>query len=74
MTLDQLEPGHRVRVVSLAGEGAFRRRLMELGLVPGTVVERVGRPGARDPLAFLVRRATVALRRNDAAGVTVEEP
>jgi ferrous iron transport protein A len=71
MSLDQLDVDVPARVHHVAGERAFRRRLMEIGLVPGTVVERLG-PGGRDPLRFRVRDAVVALRRVDARLVQVE--
>lgn len=71
MYLDETPPGARVRVVEVTGAAAFRRRLLELGFVPGTEVLRVGlRVG--DPQRFRVRDAVVALRRADARHIQVE--
>ena len=71
MTLDQLLPDQRAEVLSIGGRGAFRRRLMELGMVPGTPVCRSGQAPLGDPLAFRVRGAVLCLRKAEAARVTV---
>lgn len=71
VTLDQLENGKAANIAAVAGEGAFRRRLLELGLVPGTLVERIGQAPFGDPLTYRVRRAVLCLRRAEAALVQV---
>ena len=49
------------------------RRLMELGFIPGSIVEvRHEAPLTRDPLAVLVRGMVVALRRYEAERIMVE--
>ncbi|HEX6766334.1 MAG TPA: FeoA domain-containing protein, partial [Polyangiaceae bacterium] len=55
----------------VGGERAFRRRIMELGFVPGTRVELIGVAPLGDPLEFLVRGASLSIRREDAAEVSV---
>lgn len=67
MTLDELSNGQAATIGAVGGEGPFRRRLLELGLVPGTAVERVGQAPLGDPLTYRVRRAVVCLRRTEAA-------
>ena len=74
MTLDRLEPGRTARVVSVGGQGHFRRRLLELGLLPGTDVVRTGQAPLGDPLTFRVRGAVLGLRRHEACNVVVEVP
>lgn len=71
MTLDQLEPGQAATIDGVGGSGPFRRRLLELGLVPGTPIERTGQSPFGDPLSFRVRGAVLCLRRNDASAVAV---
>ncbi len=71
MTLDSLQVGAKARITAVHGEGSFRRRLMELGLLPGTEVERTGQAPLGDPLSFRVRGAVLALRRSDAATIEV---
>ena len=71
VTLDLLSPGAEARVLQVSGEGAFRRRLLELGLLPGTTVVRTGQAPLGDPLLFRVRGAVIGLRRADARAIEV---
>lgn len=72
--LSQLQPGERARVLGLspACRGPERRRLLDLGFVPGTevVVEMISPAG--DPVAYRVRGAVVALRREQAERIRVQ--
>ena len=71
MTLADLAPGECATVREVGGQGAFRLRLLELGLVPGTEVARLGQAPFGDPLTFRVRGAVLGLRRRDAGLVEV---
>src|SRR5450432_2193158 len=71
MNLSQTRIGQVVSIEHVAGEGSFRRRLMELGLVPGTRVEVVGVAPLGDPLELLVRGGSLSIRRSEAEGVAV---
>ena len=69
-----LKPGQHARVLGLtpACRGAERRRLLDLGFVPGTSVEvEMVSPGG-DPTAYRVRGAVIALRREQAGLIRVE--
>jgi DtxR family Mn-dependent transcriptional regulator len=66
--LSHLKPGQRARVLGLspACRGAERRRLLDLGFVPGTALEiEMVSPGG-DPTAYRVRGSVIALRRDQA--------
>ena len=71
MTLNQIPMGERASVLSLSHTGAMRRRLQEIGLTIGTVVECVGKSPGGDPSAYLIRGAVIAIRSTDAMGVEV---
>ncbi len=71
MNLAETRIGQVVTVEHVAGEGSFRRRLMELGLVPGTRVEVVGIAPLGDPMELLVRGGSLSIRRAEAEGVAV---
>ena len=66
-----LDRGEAARVVDIHTEGAMRRRLMDLGLVPGTRVECLGHGPFGDPAAYLIRGAVIALRAQDARTIGV---
>ncbi|MBW1880210.1 MAG: ferrous iron transport protein A [Deltaproteobacteria bacterium] len=72
MTMDRLGSGQTARVLRLEGAGAFRRRLLELGVLPGTEVVRTGQAPLGDPLSFRIRGAVLCLRRDQAATIEVE--
>lgn len=69
--LSMLAPGQSARVASLRPGGAISRRLQDLGLIEGTIVECLYKSPLGDPSAYLIRGAVIALRRSDAEGVSV---
>ncbi|NLW60606.1 MAG: ferrous iron transport protein A [Firmicutes bacterium] len=71
MTLACLPIGHRAQVVKVGAEGLTRNRLLDLGLVPSTVVEAVRKSPAGDPVAYKIRGAIIALRSEESRLVTV---
>jgi len=71
-TLDSLVPGDRCVVRSIAGGGDARRRLLEMGMVPGTEVRLVRVAPLGDPLAIRLRGYHLSLRRTEARTVVVE--
>ena len=71
MTLAEAKIGEIVEVDAIGGERSFRRRLMELGLVPKTQVTFLGVAPLGDPLHLLVRGCQLSIRRNEAAQIRV---
>ena len=69
--LTDAAPGEPVTVQRLSHTGSIRRRLFDVGLTPGTRVERVGTSPMGDPAAYLIRGAVIAIRAADARGVYV---
>ena len=72
--LDALAVGHSACVAGVEAQPAMRRRLLDIGLIPGTWVTCVAKSPAGDPSAYLIRGAVVALRRSDARGIRMEAP
>ena len=70
-SLDKLPPDRRAVVQEVFAQGAQRRRLQELGFVPGAQVECVGTSPLGDPKAYQLRGTVIALRRRDARPVRV---
>lgn len=71
-TLRQVKIGETVKVVKLHGEGAIKRRIMDMGLTKGTevYVRKVAPLG--DPIEVTVRGYELSLRKADADMIEVE--
>ena len=69
--LDGLAPGERGVIARLDCDPAIARRLMELGLVPGTSVEVIRRAPLGDPLELTARGVHMSLRRSEACLIHV---
>lgn len=72
MTLDQLESGQPATIRKIGGEGALRRRLMDMGLVKGSTIEMVKAAPLGDPIDYLVRGYHLSLRKSEAQLVEIE--
>ncbi len=73
MTLDQLPPGQSGVLDIVGGEGALRRRLLDMGLTPGTrvTVRKVAPMG--DPIELFLRDYVLTIRKDDAANITLKK-
>lgn len=71
-TLKNVKVGRRVRVVKVRGEGAVKRRIMDMGLTKGVeiYVRKVAPLG--DPIEINVRGYELSLRKADAEMIEVE--
>ena len=71
-TLKQAKIGETVTVVRLNGEGAIKRRIMDMGITKGVeiYVRKVAPLG--DPIEIKVRDYELSLRKADAAMIEVE--
>ncbi len=70
--LNDLPDGQSGRLVRLEGDQGFRRRLMELGLLPGTSVRVVRRAAIGGVLELEVRRSRLTVRTAEASQVFVD--
>lgn len=71
-TLKQAKVGETVKVVKLHGEGAVKRRIMDMGITKGVeiYVRKVAPLG--DPVEVTVRNYELSLRKDDAQLIEVE--
>ena len=72
MTLDKGVPGMVLKVDSI-GDSDLKERLMTMGLTPGIKVKVLRSAPLGDPMAIGLRSYNRAIRRKDAAHITVEE-
>ncbi|HEY3236362.1 MAG TPA: FeoA family protein [Polyangiaceae bacterium] len=71
MSLGDAAVGETLLVRHVGGERAFRRRVMELGLLPGTAVMVVGIAPLGDPIKLAVRGCELSIRRHEARAIRV---
>ena len=72
MTLDKLEMGKSAVITKVGGEGALRARLLDMGLIPRTVITAVRRAPMGDPIELRVRGYELTIRLEDAAKIEIE--
>jgi Fe2+ transport system protein FeoA len=72
MTLAEARLGEILTIEGVGGRGAFRRRLLEMGLLPGTPVTVKSVAPLGDPIELLVRGASLSIRKEEAATVSVK--
>ena len=72
MTLKEAKIGSTVTVKKLTGEGAVKRRIMDMGITKGTeiYIRKVAPLG--DPIELTVRGYELSLRKADAEKIEVE--
>jgi len=71
--LQDLKPGERARVERIEGGGALRRRMMDMGIVPGVELEVVRCAPLGGPLQLRLKGYYLAMRRGECAKIIVCE-
>ena len=69
--LSQLPPGCAATLVSLDDSGPVGRRLLDLGLLPGTAIRAVRRAPLGDPGVYELRGYRLCLRRSETDRIRV---
>ena len=72
MTLDRLPIGTNGYILQVGGQGALRRRLLDMGLTPGTQVKIVKHAPMGDPIEIELRGYSLTLRLADAAKIELD--
>ncbi|MEA3396612.1 MAG: FeoA family protein, partial [Chloroflexota bacterium] len=70
--LHELKVGQRGVIVHVSGKGSTKRRMMDMGLVPGSEVQVVRVAPLGDPIEFTVKGYSLSLRKSEANNVQVE--
>lgn len=71
-TLRDVKIGDKVRVVKLHGQGAIRRRIMDMGITKGVEITVCKVAPLGDPIEITVRGYQLSLRKDDAETIEVE--
>lgn len=71
--LNKLNIGSIATVEKLIVEGITRRRIFDLGLIPGTTVKSLTKSPAGDPIAYEIRGSVIALRSEEGSKILVRQ-
>lgn len=71
MTLNELPIGKCARITKVGGEGALRCRLLDMGLIPKTLVKMQKRAPLGDPIEIHLRSYELTLRKEDAEKIEI---
>lgn len=69
--LNELKPGETAKIAKLAGAGAVKRRIMDMGLTKGTEVKVTKVAPLGDPIELTVRGYELSIRKDEAATIEV---
>lgn len=72
MTLRDLKPGQSGKVTSIGEKGPMRRRLMDMGVTPGTEIKVIKVAPLGDPIEVNIRGYELSLRKDEAQRIIVE--
>ncbi|HID71461.1 MAG TPA: iron transporter [Thermoplasmata archaeon] len=72
LTLDKVEAGRKGVVVKIKGRGPTKRRLMDMGIVSGALIEVIRKAPLGEPIEFKIKGYHLTLRKDEAEMVTVE--
>ncbi|MDQ1275194.1 MAG: ferrous iron transport protein [Euryarchaeota archaeon] len=72
-TLNMLEIGQKARVIQVKGGGSSRKRLLDMGMVPGTVLSVTKKAPLGDPVDFKLKGYNLSLRKKEAEMIIVEQ-
>ena len=72
MTLKEMEVGQWARVLRVGGTGALRQHILDMGVIPGTVVYLAKLAPLGDPMELRVHGYALSMRKADAVTIEVE--
>jgi Fe2+ transport system protein FeoA len=70
--LDEMDAGQRGMIINISGHTTINKRLSEMGITSGSVLEVESREGAEDKVDVKVRGYHLSFSREDAGKITVE--
>ncbi|OPY19494.1 MAG: ferrous iron transport protein A [Methanomethylovorans sp. PtaU1.Bin093] len=71
-TLNDLRPGIKARIIKVLAKGTVRRKLMDMGMVPGSEIEVVRTAPLGDPIEFRIKGYSLSMRKQEAVNIVVE--
>lgn len=72
-TLAELMPKEKARIINVSGKVRLRKKLLDMGILPGVLVEMVRVAPLGDPIDIKVKGYHLSLRKSEAAHISVEK-
>ena len=72
--LSELKKGETGEIISVRVSDDIKQRLLDLGFVPGTMVECLGKSPFGEPTAYWIRGTVIALRKEEGEGIRIKRP
>ena len=72
MFLCDMKLGNKGIVKKVTANDNIKKRLLDIGLIEGTLIECVLKSAFNDPKAYLIRGATIAIRKDDCEKIEVD--
>ena len=72
MTLNELNIGEKALVKKISDNSLMKRRLIDIGIINGTSVECVLISPGKNPKAYMIKGAVIAIRNEDAKFIEIE--
>jgi Fe2+ transport system protein FeoA len=73
MLLSDMKEGETAKIIRIGGNGALRRRILEMGVLKNSEVYVEKYAPLKDPLELIVKGYHLSLRVNEASQITVEK-
>ena len=73
LNLDQIKPGATVKVRKVSADGNLQRRILALGISPGSTLEVIKVAPLGDPIEVKLRSSNLMIRKEEAQNISVEE-
>ena len=72
MTLNELNVGEKALVKEISNNSLMKQRFIDIGIVSGTKVECVLMSPGKNPKAYIIKGAVIAIRNEDAKFIEIE--
>jgi Fe2+ transport system protein FeoA len=73
MLLSEMKEGDSARVVKIGGNGALRRRILEMGIIRDSMIQVEKYAPLKDPLELIIKGYHISLRVEEASQIVVEK-
>ena len=71
ISLSQVKPGDKGKISKIGGNRKYRKRLLDLGLTRGVLIEIIRNAPLGDPVEINVRTYKLSLRKNEAKDIYI---